>query len=170
MSTGTFLGQLRGRLQRLLRHRGQTREDAEDVIQDAFLRLQAYYRRGGEVREPEAFVVRTATRLAMNFYRDNRRRMRAEQRISELPTIDTAPAPEELMVAEQSLHAMARRLESVSPATREVFLLHRVEGLSYAQIAKLYGLTTKAVERRIARAMLAVFQEEQYEPGGEDTK
>jgi RNA polymerase sigma-70 factor (ECF subfamily) len=57
------------------------------------------------------------------------------------------------------LQAMERKLESVHPCTREVFLLHRVDGLSYAQISKLYGMTTKAVERRIARAMLAVFED-----------
>jgi RNA polymerase sigma-70 factor (ECF subfamily) len=55
---------------------------------------------------------------------------------------------------------LALKLDAVSPYTREVFLLHRVDGLSYAQISKLYGMSIKAVERRIARAMLAVFQQD----------
>ncbi len=148
--------QLRRRLRQLLRRRGQTPEDAEDVIQDAFLRLQAYYRKGGEVREPEAFLVRTALRLSINSGRDAGRRVRAEERLRDLPRIETEPAPEEVLAAEQSVQAMNRKLESVSTATREVFLLHRVDGLTYAQISKLYGITAKAVERRIARAMLAV--------------
>jgi RNA polymerase sigma-70 factor (ECF subfamily) len=160
MTAGTILRQLRTRLQRLLRHRGQTREDAEDVIQDAFLRLQVYYQQGGEVREPEAFLVRTAMRLAINSRRDTRRRVRAEGRVRALRLIDTEPAPEDLVAAEQSVHALALKLDAVSPYTREVFLLHRVDGLSYAQISKPYGMSIKAVERRIARAMLAVFQQD----------
>jgi len=156
-----MLSRLRRRLQKLLRTRTRSPEDAEDVIQDAFLRLQVYYSKGGEVREPEAFLVRTATRLAINSGRDAGRRSRAEQRINELPSIEMEPAPEDFLAAEEAVAAMERRLRSVHPCTREVFLLHRVDGLSYAQIAKLYGLTSKAVERRIARAMLAVFQEDE---------
>lgn len=160
MTAGTVLRQLRSRLQQLLRRRGQTREDAEDVIQDAFLRLQVYYRKGGQVREPEAFLVRTAMRLAINHHRDARRRIQAQERVKTLPLVDMEPAPEEMMAAEQTLQSMARKLDSVSRRTREVFLLHRVDGLSYAQISKLYGMTTKAVERRIARAMLAIYQDD----------
>jgi RNA polymerase sigma factor (sigma-70 family) len=160
MTAGTVLRQLRSRLQQLLRRRGQTREDAEDVIQDAFLRLQVYYRKGGQVREPEAFLVRTAMRLASNYHRDARRRIQAQERVKTLPLVDMEPAPEEMMAAEQTLQSVARKLDSVSCRTREVFLLHRVDGLSYAQISKLYGMTTKAVERRIARAMLAIYQDD----------
>ncbi len=158
---GTALRHLRLRLQRLLRRRSRTREDAEDVIQDAFLRLQVYYNKGGEVREPEAFLAQTAMRLAINSTRDARRRARAHERVEEQLLLEPEPPPEEFLAAEETLGKIARKLESVSHATREVFLLHRVEGLSYAQIAKLYGITPKAVERRIARAMLAIFQDEQ---------
>jgi RNA polymerase sigma-70 factor (ECF subfamily) len=160
MTAGTVLRELRIRLQKLLRRRGRTREDAEDVIQDAFLRLQVYYQKGGQVREPEAFLVRTAMRLAINHHRDVRRRAQAQERAKTLPLLDVEPTPEEMVAAEETLQAMARQLDSVSRRTREVFLLHRVDGLSYAQISKLYGMTTKAVERRIARAMLAVSQDD----------
>ena len=160
MTTAQVVHHLRRRLERLLRTRSRSREDAEDVIQDAFLRLQVYYNKGGDVREPEAFLVKTAIRLAINSSRDAGRRARAEELITTQPLIETTPLPEEVVDAEERLGALQRRLKSLHPQTRDVFLLHRVDGLSYAQIAKLYGLTGKAVERRIARAMLAVSQED----------
>ena len=52
------------RLEHLLRRRGRTREDAEDLIQEAFLRVKIYCDEGGEVREPEAFLVRTVLNLS----------------------------------------------------------------------------------------------------------
>jgi RNA polymerase sigma-70 factor (ECF subfamily) len=159
MSRVPVFHELRRRLQQLLRRRGQTREDAEDVIQDAFLRLQVYYRKGGEVRQPEAFLVRTALRLSINARRDAHRRSQAEHSVKGIPLLDPEPAAEDIVSAEQSLEAMTHGLNCISTTTRDVFLLHRVDGLSYAQIAKLHGMTTKAVERRIAKAMFAVFQE-----------
>jgi RNA polymerase sigma factor (sigma-70 family) len=156
MDEFSFLGQLRNRLQRLLRGRGRTREDAEDLIQEAFLKLQMYREKGNKVYQPEAFLVRTVLRLSINAHRDERRHLFADVPVEELPVIDTSPSPHDILAAEQQLDLMKRTLDDISERTREVFLLHRGDGLSYQQIAKLYGMTTKAVERRIAHAMLTL--------------
>jgi RNA polymerase sigma factor (sigma-70 family) len=151
-----ILGHLRTRLQRLLRGRGRTREDAEDLIQEAFLKLQLYREQGGEVRKPEAFLVRTVLRLSMNARRDEHRDLFCDVPVEELTVIDTSPSPDDILAAEQQLDLMKRTLDAISERTREVFFLHRGDGLTYQQIAKLYGMTTKAVERRIAHAMLTL--------------
>lgn len=163
MTAAPILRRLRARLQQLLHRRGRTREDAEDLIQEAFLRLQVYYEQGNEVREPEAFLVRTALRLSMNARRDAHRHLYLDEPVENLPLVDTTPAPEEELAADQLLQHMKRTLEGLSAGTRDAFFLHRVDGLSYAQIARLRGLTEKAVERRIARAMLALSNEGQTE-------
>lgn len=167
MISSPVLMHLLRRLRQLLRGRGQSREDADDVIQDAFLRLQLYYRKGGEVRELEPFLVRTVLRLSSNARRDARRRAVAEQDVHEFSLVCTEPAPESSIAAEQSLRHIADKLRELSPVTRDVFLLHRVDGMSYAQIAKLFGISTKAVERRIARAMLAVLDASSGAPGSQ---
>src|SRR5262245_15407145 len=94
---------LQRRLRQLLRLRGQSREDIEDVIQDAFLRLELYYRRGGEVHEPEVFLVPTALRLSSNVRRSLRRRSRAEVACAEMPQVVFAASPDDALAAEQSL-------------------------------------------------------------------
>jgi RNA polymerase sigma-70 factor (ECF subfamily) len=156
MNTRPLLRHLRGRLRHLLRRQGCTHDDADDLIQEAFLRLQVYYEEGGEVHEPEAFLVRTALRLSMNARRDERRRQYVDAPVESLQLVDTRPSPEDVLAAQQRLRQMKRALDALGPAMRDIFFLSRVDGLSYAQIAKLQGLTAKAVERRVARAMLAL--------------
>src|SRR5262245_1540532 len=92
---------VRAQLQQLLRKRGRTREDAEDLIQEAFLRLQVYYQRGIPVREPKAFLTRTALRLSMNARRDENRRPQADEALESLPLLDLEAMPEDILSAEQ---------------------------------------------------------------------
>lgn len=62
---------LSAKLRRLLRSRGRSADDTDDLIQEAFLRLQLYCR-DHEVRETEAFLVRTALNLSHDLGRRER--------------------------------------------------------------------------------------------------
>jgi RNA polymerase sigma-70 factor (ECF subfamily) len=150
-----FTAHLR-RLQSVLRRRGHSREDAEDLIHDAFLRVQAYCDEGGEVREQEAFLVRSVLNLA----RDARQRAHLDlyerQPVEEFTILDTAPRPDEVLDAEQRLRELREALNAVNPRTCQAFFLHRVDGLSYAQIAEHFDISVSAVEKHIAKAMSVV--------------
>lgn len=111
------------------------------MIQEAFLRLQIYYRRGIPVRQPKAFLTRTALRLSINARRDEHRDLWSSEEIEDLPLLDLEAMPEDVLAAEHLLKRMHQTLESISPQTRDFFYLNRVDGLSYAQIAKLHGVT-----------------------------
>jgi RNA polymerase sigma-70 factor (ECF subfamily) len=139
-------------LMRQLRQRGRTREEAEDLIQEAYLRVYQYCERV-EAREPERVLVRTVIRLAINDTRDRRRRAYSNQPIEELSLIDPSPSAEERIAAERCLDHLARTLETVAPRTREAFLLHRMDGLSYPQIARQMKISVSAVEKHIAWAL-----------------
>src|SRR5688572_20972104 len=91
----TLRAQIR-RLQSMLRRRGSQRADAEDLVQEAFLRLQQYCNEGNEVRFPDAFLTRTALNLAANA-RDARRSHRhVAETVEELPIVDLSPTPDEV--------------------------------------------------------------------------
>jgi DNA-directed RNA polymerase specialized sigma24 family protein len=80
------------KLQRILLRRGRTREEAEDLIQEAFLKLQEYCDNGGQVRQPEGFLVRTVLRLAINARRDQHRDLYVDEKVEELTQlVDTHP-------------------------------------------------------------------------------
>ena len=58
-------------LQKFLRRRGSSPQDAEDLVQEAVVRLFAYTRKVGEVRNTEAFLTRTAMNLAVDLHRSS---------------------------------------------------------------------------------------------------
>ncbi len=142
------------RLRRLLHHKGRGPDEADDLIQEAFLRLQEY-RRSREVREPEAFMVRTVQNLVVDDYRARARhgvQLAAEDQGYRL--VDPAPRPDEVLASQQRLQHLRRGLESLAPRTREVLLLFKVDGLSQTQIAARLDITVSAVEKHVAKAAL----------------
>ena len=152
------------RLRMLLLRRGRTREEAEDLIQDAFLKMQEYCERGGQVCQPEGFLVRTVLRLAANARRDAHRNLYYEEPVENLTLIvDTTPTPDEVLAADQCLERMRDALDAVSRRTRDVFFMQRLDGLSYAQIAQRLGVSISAVEKHIASALAILADANQQE-------
>ena len=139
------------RLRRLLRNRGRTVHDADDLIQEAFLRLQLYCR-DEPVEQPEAFLVRTAINLSIDDRRSARHRHVASVDTHQL--VDTRPPPDEAFAIHERLQRVRQALDTLSPRAREVFLLHRVEGYSYGQIAERLAVSVSTVEKHMAKAAL----------------
>ena len=141
-------------MQKILLRRGGKREETEDLIQEAFLKMQEYCEKGGEVRQPEAFLVRTVLRLASNARRDEHRNLYVRERVDELTLIvDASPTPDEVLAGEQCLERMRNGLDRAGTRTRDIFFMHRLDGLSYAQIAQHLRLSISAVEKHMARAL-----------------
>jgi RNA polymerase sigma factor (sigma-70 family) len=141
------------RLKRFLRHRGRSDEDADDLIQEAFLRLEIYSREH-EVLEPEGFLVRAVANLSVDKYRHDGVLEVIEKPVEDLEIFDSSPRPDEVCAARERLDRLMAGLEQLSPKTREVLIARRYEGLSCPEIAKRLGITVSAVEKRLARAML----------------
>lgn len=151
------------KLKKLLRRRGQSPEDAEDLVQEAFVRLQAFLNQGNTVERPEAFLVRVALNLAVDQHRRDRRQHRDQfepEPVEELALIDIGPTPEDIFSAEKRLAQIREALDTkVSVLTRQVFFLHRLEGFTHDEIAVRLGLNVRAVETHIARAVTAIWME-----------
>lgn len=144
------------RLEKLLRRRGSTREEAEDLIQEAFLRVKIYCDEGGEVKEPEAFLVRTVLNLSRDVRAHEHRDLYVAERVENLAIADIGPTPDEVLALEDRLKELELALAGTSPRTREAFLMHRLNGLSYAQIADHFDVSVSSIEKHIARAMSAL--------------
>lgn len=142
------------RLRKLLRQRGKSGDEADDVIQEAFLRLQTY-RQEHRIHQPEAFLVRTVLNLSVDAKRRRERWGSTAVVDSEVqPLIDPGPTPDEVLASQQRLQHLRNGLESLAARTREVLLLHRIEGFSHAQIAERLGITVSAVEKHVAKGAL----------------
>jgi len=150
-----------GFLQRLLRRRGVTREDAEDLVQEAILRLHVYMREGGEVRDPQAFVTRTAMNLAIDARRHAHGDLYSKTPVELLELADFGPTPDEVLASEERLMRLKTVLDGVSVRTRQVFFMHRLLGLSHAEIATALAISKSAVEKHIASAVTVLAMERQ---------
>lgn len=84
-----------------------------------------------------------------------RRRTRGTFASSDLgeSAVDPAADPERSLIGSQRLKRVMASIEAMPPRRREVFLLHRVEELTYAQIARRLNVTIKAVEKHMHLAM-----------------
>jgi RNA polymerase sigma factor (sigma-70 family) len=143
------------RLRNLLRRQGRSRDDADDLIQEAFLRLHVYCN-DGDVENPEAFLTRTVLNLSVDLHRKEHRELYADSPVESLALVDVRPLPDEDLAAEQRLTKAGAVLEALGPRTREIFLMHRIEGHGCTQIARHFGISVSAVEKHIARAVLAL--------------
>jgi RNA polymerase sigma factor (sigma-70 family) len=139
------------KLRKLLLSRGRTVDDTDDLIQEAFLRLELYCR-DHQVQQPEAFLVRTALNLSVDERRSAHARRIVAERVETLALIDPRPTPDEVLATQQRLQRMKRGLQTLSPRVREVFLMNRLEGYSYGQIAERLDISESAVEKHIAKA------------------
>jgi RNA polymerase sigma factor (sigma-70 family) len=136
-----------------LQKRGASPEEAEDLVQEAFLKFETY-RQTSEVREPEGFVVRTALNLAIDSGRRKRRSPFSARSLDDYVLVDSSPRQDEVLQGRDRLRRLREGLEALKPRTRDMLLAQRVEGLSYAEIARREGVSVSAVEKQIARAVL----------------
>src|SRR3954447_8447351 len=112
--------------------------DAEDLVQEAFLRFHREEQEGTEIGSAKAFLTTVTTRLAIDHLRSAR--VQREQYVGEwLPEpllVDPGPSPAERAEMSDTLSmAFLVLLENLSPLERAVFLLHDVFGYSFAEIA-----------------------------------
>lgn len=151
------------RVKRLLRRHGASPEDAEDLVQEAVLRLHVYARAGNEIRSPESLVVRTALNLAIDAARQSHADLYEATPVDELTIADTQPRPDEVFAAEERLICMREALDRVSLRTREVFFMHRLQGFSHAEIASRLGVSKSAIEKHIASAVTILAMQRESE-------
>ena len=126
--------------------------DAEDVVQDAWLRWTAASR--SDIAEPRAYLARTVTHVALNKLRSARARREAYvgSWLPE-PLLTTGPdTADRAELAESVSLAMLVVLESLTPEERAVFVLHEVFGFPHAEIASAIGRSDASVRQLMHRA------------------
>jgi RNA polymerase sigma-70 factor (ECF subfamily) len=146
---------VRGRLFGLAYRMLGSRADAEDIVQEAYVR---WHQSDQEtVENAEAWLVTTTTRLAL----DRLRRLKTEREayvgpwLPE-PIVSDASPDRDLELAADLSVAMLTLLETLAPEERAGFLLHDVFDVDYAQIASMLGRSEAACRQVIHRARTRV--------------
>lgn len=140
-------------LRRYLKARLSDPAARDDVEQDVFLRL-ARYRAIDSIDNPEAFIIQTAANLIRDRERARARRQETATRsIEDVVLTDPAPRADTVVLDREALDMLLRAIADLPPRRRAAFLLSRVDGLSYREIAVRLGISEKAVEHSISAAL-----------------
>jgi RNA polymerase sigma-70 factor (ECF subfamily) len=137
------------------------RHVAEDLVQEAFMRLHAQF---DEVREPRRWLYRTVHNLALNQRRDSAKivSLRPERDEDELPAPDTAdpqPLPDEQIARIEGIGLVRLSLAALDERSRELVRLKFNDDLSYAEISKRTGLKIGHVGYLLHHALKAIADE-----------
>ena len=125
--------------------------DAEDLVQDAWIRWQEYDR--STVRDPAAFLATTTTRLAINALQSARVRHEAYVGPWLPEPIDTGANPELTAERDESMEfAVLLLLERLSPTERAAYVLREAFAYPYAQIAAIIHATEASARQLVSRA------------------
>lgn len=135
-------------------------EDAEDVLQDTFLRAFRGIKSFLGNSTFSTWIYRIAANSALMRLRKKQLPTvsieDAEERETPISITDWKPGPVEQLLTQETLRAMEEAIESLPPEFRQVFILRDVEELSNAEVAEILDLSVAAVKSRLHRARLKV--------------
>jgi RNA polymerase sigma-70 factor (ECF subfamily) len=152
--------QHRGRLYGIAYRMLGSRAEADDIVQEAWLR---WARAGHDIRAPEAWLVTATTRLCI----DRLRQLRAEREhyvgpwLPEPLTLDAAPPADRATELASDLSvAFLAVLERLAPEERAAFLLHDLFDSDYGDIAQILGKSEAACRQIVSRARRRVREDQ----------
>lgn len=148
----TFLQQ-QGRMEKQLSRWVACRATAADLVQELFIRL--WRRKDVQVEDLGQYMMRSARNLAIDHLRSQRTRQRTESALLPEQMIGAPRTVEDGHQADHDLHQVDAALRALPERTRHVFLLNRIHGQSYSQIADALGISASAVEKHMMRALQA---------------
>lgn len=127
--------------------------DAEDVVQDVWLKLRAA---DGPIASPHAYLLRMVYTAVLDRRRGLRRaaaRDAAWSTPANLPEDGIEPADaERRLIALQTLRAVEARLEALGDPAAGIFRRHRIEGVTQRRLAEEFGMGLSTVEKHLRRA------------------
>lgn len=124
---------------------------AEDLLQDTFMRVLRTGQGVLSVREPRAYLSTVARGLLIDFFRRRALEHAWLEALAALPEPEL-PSPECQAVMLESLIRIDTLLDGLKPRVREVFLLSQLEGLTYSAIATRLGVSLRTVKSDMATA------------------
>ncbi|MET0360494.1 MAG: RNA polymerase sigma factor [Sphingobium sp.] len=136
------------------RRRLRNAADVDDAVQDVWVRAQRHLG-GGGVNDVRSYLFRSAHSVMVD--RARRAEVRHEGRQDafdeEMPHLVEEITPERVLQGKDRLQRVVERMREMPERTRDIFLLHRFEGVSYGEIARTMGISISAVEKHIMKAL-----------------
>jgi len=136
--------------------------EAEDVVQEAYVRMLTMPAGHAVLRNAKAFLFTVASNLAVDTVRREQRQKRLFPTINETSTASEGDvlevicprrSTEDQVDASMRLSCVLDALDDLPATCRRAFTLHKLEELSYAEVAAEMGVTVSMVEKHLSRAL-----------------
>lgn len=129
--------------------------DPDDIAQDAFVRLIISRSDLGELVNPRAHLLAIARNLAVDAYRRAMTGRAVTRTIGVLaPDVEEIDAGQAL-ASKTEMEKLAKIVAGLDPKARSAFLMHRIDGLSFSEIARRTGVSPSGARFLVARALAA---------------
>jgi RNA polymerase sigma factor (sigma-70 family) len=153
LDPAAVLAELRPALVRFFRRRRTAPGEAEDLAQDVIVSTLARSS-WTSPEQAKGYVFRAA----INRWRDRRRRQishgtQIEWNEDSARTTGEVSSPERVLIVEDELLRVVAALQELSERTRDVFMLHRLEHMTYPEIARSLSISVSAVEKHVIKAL-----------------
>ncbi len=147
-------------LERFLRARCGNPAEAEDLLQDLWLKLSAVT---VPVAEPLAYLYRMADNLVLDRRRSAQRRVRRDDSWTDLAGcgsagVSDAPSAERTIIAKNQLEQVSKAFDELGERTTAIFKSYRIDGIGQREIAEQQGISLSAVEKHLQKAYRLVLQ------------
>lgn len=151
-----FLDHRKTLVRTLLRMVG-CRQTAEDLAQEAYTRLLGA-NENKQIHHPAPFLFQIARNLAVDHIRREQIRARSDADIEDSAAMADVPAntaqPDRAVGAMQQTTLMLDVLRAMPQRRQQIFIMHRIHGCTYEQIAARFGISRSGVEKQLQKAML----------------
>jgi RNA polymerase sigma factor (sigma-70 family) len=138
---------------RFLALRLRSQQEAKEVAQEAYVRLLKLDQPGA-VSFLRAFLFKTAANLAVDRIRHEQTARHATRDIKFMEEFGGHPTPEQFASDAEQLKLVQKLVNELPPKCRRAFLLHKLHGLDFADVAKQMGLGERMVRTYVVRAVI----------------
>jgi RNA polymerase sigma factor (sigma-70 family) len=141
-------------LRAYLRVRFPSLTDCDDLVQESFARILRV-RRGGTVRSPKALLFTTARNAALDLLRRERVvPMTSLANIEQLSVLDSSTGTVEIINRDQELQLLDEAVQSLPARCRQILILKKIDGLSYAEIGERLGIKPNTISAQLTLGVL----------------
>ena len=145
-------------LKRYLHGKMNSPEDAEEVVQEAFLRLQGV-QDWNRIQNPKAYLYKTAHHIVIEHYKKNAQfAIDSLSGIEDFDVIDPGANLETQLIAQQEMEIISRVITQLPQRCREAFVLKKYRQLSHKDIAAIMDISVKTVEKHLAHGLMCCYR------------
>ncbi|OUS25842.1 hypothetical protein A9Q99_20525 [Gammaproteobacteria bacterium 45_16_T64] len=144
-------------LLRLLSAKVSNVQDAEDILQDLFIKVSAFDNQSSkDIDNPKHYLFKIANNMALDFLRRKSRQTHyfSDENVIEFESTKAAvDSPDRILVGQQQADQLRKALTAMPTQRRQAFLLFKYRNLTRSQISVELNLSIDAVEKHLVRAL-----------------